>query len=183
MIRKPARPTWAGARRTAAAVARRAPGGRAVSVTLAVVCVLALAASGFLGVQVYQARQDEQRNEDVLAAARQSAVNFTSLDYRHYERDSKNVLSSATGDFKKQFTAQTKELTGLVADNKAVSKGRVLEAGIVRVDDDSARVLIVADSEVTNVNSPDGQARTYRLQLDMLLESGRWLTSGVAFVG
>ncbi len=160
-----------------------ARGKRILFRSLGLVCVPAVAAAGWLGFQVYQWHEDLQRNRDVLAAARQSAVNFTSLDYRHYERDSENVLKSATGDFKRQFAAQTEELTKLVADNESVSKGQVLEAGIVRADDESARVLVVADSEVTNVASPDGQSRHYRLQLDLEFTGGRWLTSGVEFVG
>ncbi|TGB14157.1 hypothetical protein E2651_07025 [Streptomyces sp. MZ04] len=137
----------------------------------------------WLGLQVYEQRATEQRHQDILAAARQSALNFTSLDYRHYGRDSENVLKGATGDFKKQFTAQTAQLTKLVAKNKSVSKGQVLEAGITRADEHSARVLVVADSKVTNTAAPDGQARTYRLQLDLELKNDKWLTSGVEFVG
>lgn len=105
------------------------------------------------------------------------------LDYRHYDRDSANVLAGATGDFKKQFAAQTEQLTQLVATNKSVSEGQVLEAGIVRSDESSARVLVVADSKVTNTAVPHGEARTYRLQLDLVHRDGRWLTSDVEFVG
>ncbi|MFJ8198499.1 hypothetical protein [Streptomyces sp. NPDC096152] len=147
------------------------------------VTVLTAVLSGWLGVRLSERRADEQRRQDVLAAARQSALNFTSLDYRHYGRDSGNVLKDATGDFKKQFAAQTAELTKLVARNKSVSEGQVLEAGIVRSDDHAARVLVVADSKVTNTAVPEGQARTYRLQLDLVRQGGRWLTSGVEFVG
>ncbi|MFF8971354.1 hypothetical protein [Streptomyces sp. NPDC014995] len=145
--------------------------------------VLTTAAAVWLSVRVYEQRQTDQRRQDILAAARQSALNFTSLDYRHYDRDSGNVLKGATGDFKEQFAAQTAELTKLVAQNKSVSEGQVLEAGIVRADERSARVQVVADSKVTNVAVPGGEARTYRLQLDLVLENGRWLTSDVEFVG
>ncbi|MFH8656493.1 hypothetical protein [Streptomyces afghaniensis] len=156
---------------------------RALTVGLVVATVLTTALSIWLAVGLTGQRAAEQRRQDVLAAARQSALNFTSLDYRHYQRDSGNVLKSATGDFKKQFTAQTEQLTELVAENKSVSEGQVLEAGIVRSDARSARVLVVADSKVTNTAVPDGEARTYRLQLDLVLEGGRWLTSDVEFVG
>ncbi|WTF81461.1 hypothetical protein OG856_42180 [Streptomyces sp. NBC_01594] len=165
---------------TTAASARR---GRAVAATLAVATVVTTALSGWLCVQVYEQRAEEQRHQDILAAARQSALNFTSLDYRHYEQDSENVLKGATGAFKEQFSAQTAELTKLVATNKSVSQGQVLEAGIARSDERTARVLVVADSKVTNSAAPGGQARTYRLQLDLVLEHGRWLTSDVEFVG
>ncbi|MEU0394563.1 hypothetical protein ABZ208_17645 [Streptomyces sp. NPDC006208] len=167
-----------GARQAAAA-----RGGRTVSAALAVATVVTTALSGWLCVQVYEQRVEAQRHQDILAAARQSALNFTSLDHRHYDRDSANVLKGATGDFRAQFAAQAAELTKLVAANKSVSQGQVLEAGITRSDERTARVLVVADSKVTNTAAPGGQARTYRLQLDLVLERGRWLTSDVEFVG
>ncbi|MGW1167895.1 hypothetical protein [Streptomyces sp. NPDC002550] len=145
--------------------------------------VLTTVLSVWLGLKVADQRGVEQRRQEVLAAARQSALNFTSLDYRHYDRDSHNVLDGATGDFKKQFAAQTAQLTKLVAQNRSVSEGQVLDAGIVRSDERSARVLVVADSKVTNTAAPEGQARTYRLQLDLVRVGGRWLTSDVTFVG
>jgi Mce-associated membrane protein len=161
-------------------VARR---GRGFAAGLAAAAVVLALVSGYFGYQLYQQHQEESRNQDVVAAARQSALNFTSLDYRHYDRDSKNVLSSATGEFKKQFSARTKQLTKLVAANKSVSEGQVLEAGIARANDRAARVLVVVDSKVSNAAAPQGQARNYRLQLDLVHEGGRWLTSDVEFVG
>ncbi|WP_455352176.1 hypothetical protein [Streptomyces sp. SYSU K217416] len=157
--------------------------GRALPAALAVATVVVTALSGWLSLQVYEQRTEQKRQQDILAAARQSALNFTSLDYRHYGRDSKSVLDGATGDFKEQFAAQTAELTKLVAANKSVSEGQVLEAGITRADERTARVLVVADSKVINTAAPEGQARTYRLQLDLVREGGRWLTSNVEFVG
>jgi Mce-associated membrane protein len=157
--------------------------GTAGTVTLVVATVLTTALAVWLGLGLHAQHAAEQRRQDILAAARQSALNFTSLDYRHYGRDSANVLKGATGGFKKQFAAQTKELTKLVTENKSVSAGQVLDAGIVRSDAHAARVLVVADSKVTNTAAPHGQARTYRLQLDLVNQAGRWLTSDVQFVG
>ncbi|GAA3196909.1 MULTISPECIES: hypothetical protein [Streptomyces] len=169
--------------RAAARRLARAGRSRAVATGLVVATVLTTGSALWLAFGVQEQREAEQRRQDVLAAARQSALNFTSLDYRHYERDSATVLKGATGDFRKEFAAQTEELTKLVAQNKSVSQGQVLEAGIVRSDARSARVLVVADSKVTNTAVPDGEARTYRLQLDLVHRDGRWLTSDVEFVG
>lgn len=161
----------------------RAGRSRALSVGLVVATVFCTASALWLSSRLHDQRAAEQRRQDILAAARQSALNFTSLDYRRYDRDSANVLKGATGDFRKEFAAQTEELTELVAQNKSVSEGQVLDAGIVRSDERSARVLVVADSKVTNTAVPKGEARTYRLQLDLVHEGGRWLTSDVDFVG
>ncbi|MGW7007851.1 hypothetical protein ACWGCW_34900 [Streptomyces sp. NPDC054933] len=165
------------------AAARGAAHRRTLPAALAVCAALLAAACGWLGTEVHRQHQEERRDQDVLAAARQLAVDFTSVDYRHYDRDSADVLAGATGEFKKEFTAQTEELTKLVAANKSVSQGHVLEAGIVRADDRSARVLVVADSQVINVAAPQGQPRNYRIQLDLVRDGGRWLTSNVEFVG
>ncbi|MFF8229764.1 hypothetical protein [Streptomyces caelestis] len=154
-----------------------------MSAGLVAATVITTALALWLALGLHEQRETDQRRQGILAAARQSALNFTSLDYRHYDRDSANVLAGATGEFKKQFTAQTDQLTKLVAQNKSVSEGQVLEAGIVRSDENSARVLVVADSKVTNTAVPEGEARTYRLQLDLVHKDGRWLTSDVEFVG
>jgi Mce-associated membrane protein len=154
-----------------------------MSAGLVAATVITTALALWLALGLHEQRETDQRRQGILAAARQSALNFTSLDYRHYDRDSANVLAGATGEFKKQFTAQTDQLTKLVAQNKSVSEGQVLEAGLVRSDENSARVLVVADSKVTNTAVPEGEARTYRLQLDLVHKDGRWLTSDVEFVG
>jgi Mce-associated membrane protein len=156
---------------------------RLLSAGLVAATVLTTVLCVWLGLKLSDQRAVEQRRQDILAAARQSALSFTSLDYRHYDRDSGSVLKGATGEFKKEFAAQTAQLTKLVARNKSVSEGQVLEAGIVRSDARSARVLVVADSKVTNTAAPEGQPRTYRLQLDLARVAGRWLTSDVTFVG
>jgi Mce-associated membrane protein len=164
-------------------VTARPARARLLPAGLVAATVLMTATAVWLGTQVHEQRAAERQRQDILAAARQSALNFTSLDYRHYDRDSGNVLKGATGDFKEQFAAQTAKLTELVTRNRSVSEGQVLEAGIVRSDERSARVQVVADSKVTNTAVPQGEARTYRLQLDLVLENGRWLTSDVEFVG
>jgi Mce-associated membrane protein len=165
------------------AATRQRPTGRTLTVALTSALALALAVTGYLAVQVHGQHQQELRDQDILSAARQEALNFTSVDYRDFNRDSNNVLSGATGDFKTQFAAQAKQLSSLVTANQSVSQGQVLDAGIVRADGDFARVLVVADSKVTNTAAPAGQVRNYRLQLDLVLTGGRWLTSDVEFVG
>jgi Mce-associated membrane protein len=44
-------------------------------------------------------------------------------------------------------------------------------------------VIVVADSMVSNVNTSTPQPRHYRLQLDLVLQGGRWLTDDLQFVG
>ena len=138
---------------------------------------------GLLLVRQGQASDRDELREQILAAARQRAVNFITLDYRHLDRDLARVERGATGTFRKQFTAGTANLREIVTQNQAVARGEVLEAGIVSADADSARVLVVADSTVTNTASTEPEKRHYRLQLDLVRKDGAWLVSDLEFVG
>jgi Mce-associated membrane protein len=152
-------------------------------VVLAVISVAAVALAATTTSRLSAASDRDQRRTAVLGAARQQAVNFTTLDYQHLGRDLRRVLRGSTGDFRSQFRSGTKELSTLVTENKATSQGEVLEAGIVSDDADSARVLVVADSTVTNSADPKPQKRHYRMQLDLVREGSRWLVSDLQFVG
>ena len=54
---------------------------------LAVVAVAAVALAATTTTRLSVASDRDQRRTDVLAAARQQAVNFTTLDYQHLDRD------------------------------------------------------------------------------------------------
>jgi len=156
--------------------------GSAMAV-LAVAAVAALVLVGMTVPRLADAGERDQRRAEVLEAARRHAVNFTTLDHRHLDRDLGRVLRGATGDFRTQFRRGTDDLSELVTANQAVSEGEVLEAGLVSLDQDSARVLVVADSTVTNAAGSDPQRRHYRLQLDLARHGQRWLVSDLQFVG
>jgi Mce-associated membrane protein len=159
------------------------PAGRVLLAMLALVVIVAMVATGALAPKISAASARDDQRAEVLHAARQQTINFTTLDYRHLDRDLGRVLAGATGDFRKQFQAGTKNLTQLVTANKAVSKGEVLEAGLVSSDSDSARVLVVADSNVVNTANPKGEKRHYRIQLDLVRHQDSWLVSDLTFVG
>jgi Mce-associated membrane protein len=147
---------------------------------LGVVAVLAVVV--VLAIRLQDAQAQDQRREDILQAARQQGVNITTLDYSSVDKDLARVLAQSTGTFRKEFEAGTKDLTDLVVKNKAVSTGEVLAAGIVTSDSDSARVMVVADSTVSNSASEQKQVRHYRMQLDLVRRGDRWLTSTLTFV-
>lgn len=181
-VARTAEPVTAG--QPAAPETRRRPAGWVLALVALAAAALACVVLVALTVpRLSAAEEREQRRTEVLQAARQAAVNFTTLDYRVLDRDLGRVLDGATGDFRSQFEAGTKDLSELVRTNKAVSEGEVLEAGLVSDDDDSARVLVVADSTVANASEPQPQKRHYRLQMDMVRDGDRWLVSDLQFVG
>lgn len=155
----------------------------ALAGVLAVLVVAGLVVGGLLGRRLLAERRSDAAGQDAVAAATQLAVNFTTLDYRTFDRDAQRVVDDATGTFKKEFSAQTGELKKLVTSNKAVSKGKVLKAGLVSHDADSARVLLVVDADVTNAAATTPVARHYRMQVDLTRSGDQWLTDQLQFVG
>lgn len=155
---------------------------RVLLTVLGLAAAAAVVAAVLLAMKLQDAPDEEARRQEILQAARQQGVNITTLDHRSVDRDLQRVLALATGDFRKEFEAGTKELTDLVVQNEAVSTGEVLEAGIVTADSDSARVLVVADSTVSNSATEEQQVRHYRMQLDLVRRGDRWLTSSLSFV-
>jgi Mce-associated membrane protein len=156
---------------------------RAAFAGLCALLLVLVVASVLLGVKWTSERAQQTRYADIVAAARQEALAFTTLDYRNLDTGVTHVLQGATGSFRKQFQSSAGQLRQLATQNKSVSKGKVLQAGLVSSDQDSARVIVVADSTVSNLNTKSPQPRHYRLQLDLVRQGSRWLTSDLQFVG
>ncbi len=127
-------------------------------------------------------RGTDERRTQVLQQAKQAAVNFTTLDYESFDEDVELVLDGSTGTFREQFRAGVDDVRELVTQNRSRSVGTVREAALVSDDDDSARVLVVVDTEVTNVASTTPVPRHYRIQMDLTRTGDSWLVSDLTFV-
>ena len=121
--------------------------------------------------------------QEVAEAARTEAVAFLTVDHADMEPVIDAVLAGATGDFAEQYESQREKLTREAIRTEATSTAEVVALGVGDLDDDSATVLVAANSTVTNTSTgSEGQVRYYRLRLDLVREGERWLTSDVQFV-
>lgn len=159
---------------------RRAPG---LGLALALALVAALVLAVVLGHQALDQRAVAQNRSDAMAAARQIAVNFSTLDYRTFDRDTARVTAAATGAFRTDFAAQAAQIKQVVVANKSVSTGTVGQTALVSASDKTARVLLALDASVTNTSTSGPTARHYRVQLDLTKVDGHWLASQLQFVG
>jgi Mce-associated membrane protein len=158
--------------------------GRWVAGGLVVVLVALLVAVGLV-----LTGQDETdagltaAQQEVAAAARTEALAFLTVDHRDMDPLIDAVLDGATGDFAEQYASQRETLTSEAVRTEATSSPEVVALGVGDQDDDSATVLVAANSTVTNAGTPDeGQVRYYRLRLQLVREDGRWLTDDLRFV-
>lgn len=125
-----------------------------------------------------------ERHREVAEAAEELTLAFLRVDHRDMDPLMDAVLDGATGEFKQQYADKRETLVEEAARNESVSTGEVVALGVGDLDEDSAQVFVAANSMVSN-KSTDGteQPRYYRLQLDLVREGDRWLTTNVQFVG
>ena len=153
-------------------------------VGLAVALVALLVAIGLV-VTSRDAVDDDltSAQREVAEAARVEALAFLTVDHTDMDPLIDAVLAGATGDFAEQYESQRDTLTSEAIRTEATSTGEVVALGVGDLDDDSATVLVAANSTVKNTSTGDkGQVRYYRLRLDLVREGERWLTSNVQFV-
>ena len=151
---------------------------------LALVLVGLLVAIGLV-VRAQGSTDDEltDAQQEVARAARTEALAFLTVDHTDMEPLIEAVLAGATGDFKEQYESQREKLTSEAIRTEATSTAEVVALGVGELDDDSAVVLLAANSTVANTRTGnEGQVRYYRLRLDLVREGDRWLTSDLRFV-
>lgn len=131
-----------------------------------------------------EAEQHSQRSLDVTRAATAQVQAFLGIDHRNVDAQAQVVLDGATGEFKQQYAEELDSLRRSARAQGSIAEATVLEVGISDIDSSSATVFVAADTEVTS-NATDGKSRTvpWRIQLDMVKEGDRWLTTGLQFVG
>lgn len=150
-------------------------------VVVVTVATVVLAATG--GRSWYAARQVEQAHREALAAGRQLAVNFATLDYRTVDEDTARVKAGATGEFLDSYTTSLADLRSVVVENTSTSRVERAEAALVSGDRDSAQVIVGVVAPTTNTNIPDGETKTYRLKLGLREVGGTWKVERLEFVG
>jgi Mce-associated membrane protein len=152
-------------------------------VLVALVLVVTGVLAGTRGRAWLDTRQVESANRDALAAGRQIAVNFATLDYRTVDEDTARVKAGATGEFLASYTKSLKDLRTLVVDNRSTSSVERAEAALVSGDRDLAQVIVGVVAPTTNSNVPAGEKKTYRMKLGLREVGGTWKVERLEFVG
>jgi Mce-associated membrane protein len=167
---------------------RRPRRGIAATIVVLVVLGALVAAVTTLLVRAQSRGERNDAREAALQAAREEAVNLTTLSYKTAERDVDRILSGATGELRRQFAAQRPAETRVLSQTRSVSRGTVLAAGLVRMatDLETAQVVVATDATVTTETtpgSPESVLKHYRMVMGLERVDGRWLVSNVAFAG
>ena len=147
------------------------------------VLAAALAVGATLGRHAWEAHQAEQARAEAVAAARQLAVNFVTVDYRDVDQDVARVRAGATGTFLQSYSSSVEDLKKVLVQNKTVSRAERTEAALVSGDSDSAVVLVGVVAPTQNTAVPAGEKKTYRMRLELRKASDAWKVENLEFVG
>lgn len=147
--------------------------------------VAILAAFAVRGTTVLPGRTPAESRADEYAAvsraARVATLSFLEVDHTRMDRLTARVLEGATGEFARQYEASIPSLVASAEKEQTIAHGQVLQVGLRELRATRARVLVAADSQVRTTGAE--QRRQWRIELTLTKKSGRWLVSGLRFVG
>jgi Mce-associated membrane protein len=161
----------------------RSRGGRWLArlavVLAAIAFVAACSATGFFGWQYQHQRDVDNAARSALAAAEQFAVTLTSIDTNAVDANFIQVVDNSTGDFKDMYSQSASQLRQVLIDNKAMSKGTVVDSAVKSATKTEVKVVLFVDQWITNTASPQPRLDRSRVAMTMQLVDGRWLASSV----
>jgi Mce-associated membrane protein len=152
---------------------------RILAAVAGIVVVAALASSGYLAWQLKQTNDTAAAGRAALAAAQSYAVVLTSIDTTNVDQNFTQVLDGSTGEFKDVYSQSASQLRQVLIDNKAMSKGIVVDSAIKSATKTKVDVLLFVDQSVSNTVNPEPRIDRSRVTITMELVDNRWLASKV----
>ena len=162
-------------------VAPRRPWSRVAIAGLAAVAVL-VGLNGWLGYRDYQVRHIERVRQEMVAAARQGAINLTTIDHEHVDEDVQRILDSSTGVFRDDFAQRAKPFSEAARRAQSKSVGTVTEAALESADGDEGRVLVAMNVMTSNRGVPEQQPQGWRMRVTVTRVDDEAKVSKVEFI-
>jgi Mce-associated membrane protein len=157
----------------------RPPRRRAARAAAVALSVAALGTLAFLSWQYKQHRDVTDASEAALASAQTYATTLTSIDTHSVDDNFAKVVDGATGEFKDMYAQSAAQLRQVLIDNKAMSKGVVVDSAVKSAAKNRVEVLLFIDQAITNAASPAPRLDRSRVAMTMERVDGRWLASRV----
>jgi hypothetical protein len=155
-----------------------------VATVLAILCVLALIATVWVGLWLKH-RSDEisradQDRADVVAAAQRFTETWNTFKPNEASQYINRVSPLLTTKFRTQFNDAAQDVIRGIQQQKLSSEGKVLSdgddiplVGIASMDPDSAEVLVASDAR--RVSGGQAVLRHWRWQISLDKVGGKWL--------
>jgi Mce-associated membrane protein len=154
-----------------------------LALTATTVAVVALGALvGWLGFRADESNQTDRQRAVYLAAARQGALNLTTISYTEVDADIKRILDSATGTFYDDFQKRSQPFVEVVKQSQSKSQGTVTESALESVSGDAAQALISVAVTTSTAQAAQQQPRSWRMRISVQMMGEQAKVSNVEFV-
>jgi Mce-associated membrane protein len=154
--------------------------GRHWAWTAAAVVVIAIASGTAIIGRLYEEQRSEERSSrEALAAAQEFAGVLTNVDSAKLDDNYNKTMDGSTGKFKDMYGKSSAQLRQILVENKASSRGVVVDSAVKTATPNKVEVLLFIDQSVSNVAVPEPRMDRSRVQMTMEKVDGRWLASDV----
>ncbi len=165
-----------------AEVAQRKAGLREV-LAVGTVALLSLGGlGGWLGYRVLDEHRDTTQQSRFVQAARQGAINLTTIDHSTVDADIDRILESSTGTFHDDFEKRAQPFADVVKQAQSTSAGTVTSAALESQDGDTAQVLVVMSVKMSNQGAAEQPPSTWRMRIGVQSSGDTEKVSDVQFV-
>lgn len=156
---------------------------RRLAAVIGLILVVALGALvGWLGLRVHRATTVDDRQSQIVQAARQGAINLTTIDWQRADADVQRILDSATGEFYDDFAKRSAPFIKVVKEAKSTSVGSIVDAGLESEAGDAAQVLVAVAVRTSNAGAADQTPREWRMRISVQKVGDVMKVSNVEFV-
>lgn len=137
------------------------PSRRVTAVALGLLGVVAIT----LGFRDYQVRADEGLRARMVEAAKQGAVDLTTIDFEHVDEDVQRILDSSVGAFRDDFEKRSGPFKDAARKAQSKSVGTVTEAAVESVDGDEGHILVALTVMTSNRGVPEKAPKGWRTRV------------------
>lgn len=156
---------------------------RALVVTVAALAAVVVFAVAGGVLWVVRAHHEHQARDDAITvAAREEVLALLTLNQKDVKGSLDKVLAGATGGWRERFAQEADQFTQVVQKQHVDATATITASAIQSADDTHATVLVAADAEIRNTNSPQGYPGVYRILMNLQSQDGVWLVSDLQFV-
>ncbi|WP_435769175.1 hypothetical protein [Nocardioides sp. SYSU DS0651] len=127
--------------------------------------------------------EEQRRTAAQLRAATRMVDAFVNFSYEDPDATIDAVRSLSTGTFLEQYSKGAADLKKIARRAKSEMVADVVWSGLVAGDEDSATVIVATSGTVKNKTTKfKPEARNYRIQVELELDGGQWLTRDLQYV-
>lgn len=146
-----------------------------------VLSLFLLGAAVTFGLLWFDLKSEDDRRDEIRSAATDFVNALTNFSYETIEDDALEIRSYATGRFAEEAEVFFGERAiEAIQDAEAISEGDIRSIFIQDIgDSDEASAFAVVSETITNVSAEEPQTDILRMNIDLVLDDGRWKVENV----